>query len=282
MLPPSWLLCAWECATSAAIVTRELVGDIGELSNRERYLDGLTSWNPEWAEDDSVELHAEECILRVETAVDAALLACSRCVADRNELRFDPLGAIEDCLKSLHELVQRTIRELASRPRTSSWNVSAYFRAHAALKSAIDEIEEDQLLRTYILDRSRDQLRRRSRTSDPTSEAAAAAESECSHDPPTTTKPRWNADLGELKFGNSTTRVRRSAKNVWKILSAFQEEGWPTRIDDPLPGGKQDTRLRETVRTLNAACSRKSLLLRFESDGSGEGICWTADSDRRN
>src|SRR5688572_24855803 len=52
-------------------------------------------------------------------------------------------------------------------------------------------------------------------------------------------KPQWYADRGTLEFqGRLVRRVDRQARNVRAVLAAFQESGWPARIDDPLPGGK--------------------------------------------
>jgi hypothetical protein len=59
------------------------------------------------------------------------------------------------------------------------------------------------------------------------------------------------------------------------VLNAFEEEGWPARIDDPLPPhSDQDPkrRLNDTIKCLNRKQVRE--LLRFHGDGSGEGILW--------
>lgn len=83
--------------------------------------------------------------------------------------------------------------------------------------------------------------------------------------------PRWDGEL--LRVGSvQVATVSPRAKNLRLVLDAFEEEHWPKRIDDPLPGGcdTPDTRLRETVRTLN----KKQEAVLFESDGTGEGITW--------
>src|SRR5947208_16269474 len=59
------------------------------------------------------------------------------------------------------------------------------------------------------------------------------------------------------------------------ILSVFQESGWPTRIDDPLPpaaGQDPKLRLREVVKRLNR--HQRPYLIRFRTDGRGKGILW--------
>ncbi len=63
--------------------------------------------------------------------------------------------------------------------------------------------------------------------------------------------------------------------NQEAILAAFEEEGWPSAIDDPLPPQpEQDPkhRLRNTIQKLNA--NQKHPLLHFRGDGSGQRILW--------
>jgi len=65
------------------------------------------------------------------------------------------------------------------------------------------------------------------------------------------------------------------APNQEVILASFEEEGWPPRIDDPLPPqADQDSkrRLHDTIITLNR--HQKNRLIRFSGDGSGEGVRW--------
>jgi hypothetical protein len=61
-----------------------------------------------------------------------------------------------------------------------------------------------------------------------------------------------------------------SAINIIPILDAFQEEDWPSRIDDPLPGGRDPVRLAGAIRSLNDGLER----IEFGKDGSGEGVVW--------
>ena len=79
----------------------------------------------------------------------------------------------------------------------------------------------------------------------------------------------------ELWLGGVLVKAfRQPAINQVTILAAFQEEGWPHHIDDPLPGGdnvdSQD-RLHDAIRRLN---QQKVSLIRFLSDGLGKGILW--------
>jgi hypothetical protein len=66
------------------------------------------------------------------------------------------------------------------------------------------------------------------------------------------------------------------------ILAAFQEEGWPPAIDDPLPSQfNQDPkrRLHYTVRNLNRG--QKPIRIRFFINGNGETIRWKLVAPQR-
>ncbi len=70
-------------------------------------------------------------------------------------------------------------------------------------------------------------------------------------------------------------RFRVPAENQEAVLSAFQEEGWPSRVDDPLPpaeGVVIKERLKFTIRRLNAAQIERRM--HFFGDGTGEAVCW--------
>ncbi len=91
-------------------------------------------------------------------------------------------------------------------------------------------------------------------------------------------KPLWNPDLNRLTLGNLIVKEYRTpAPNQQLILSAFQEENWPHRIDDPLPPHPEldaKRRLHETIISLNR--NQKNRTLRFSGDGNGLGIRWQA------
>jgi hypothetical protein len=88
--------------------------------------------------------------------------------------------------------------------------------------------------------------------------------------------PNWDPETRTLYLGQRIVkRYRVPSINQEAVLSAFQEEGWPRRIDDPLPcraGLKAKYRLHFTIRRLNQ-CERERLI-RFFGDGTGEGVCW--------
>jgi hypothetical protein len=88
--------------------------------------------------------------------------------------------------------------------------------------------------------------------------------------------PRWDAELRELWVGGKLVKqFRLPSPNQERILTAFEEEGWPPRIDDPLPPHpEQDPkrRLHDTIKSLNRNQAHR--LLRLYGDGTGEGVRW--------
>jgi hypothetical protein len=88
--------------------------------------------------------------------------------------------------------------------------------------------------------------------------------------------PRWEGGDRRLWWGNSLVKeFRVPAANQERVLAALQEEGWPTRIDDPLPPEPNvdpKSRLHDTIKALNRHQLHR--LLRFTGDGRGWGICW--------
>ncbi|MFM7116103.1 MAG: hypothetical protein ACKO81_09970 [Planctomycetota bacterium] len=89
-------------------------------------------------------------------------------------------------------------------------------------------------------------------------------------------RPAWDKARRILVFaGVVIKRFNWPARNQELILTAFEEMGWPERIDDPLPiteGISQKDRLHDTIKCLNRKRLVKSI--RFAGDGSGQGICW--------
>jgi hypothetical protein len=82
-------------------------------------------------------------------------------------------------------------------------------------------------------------------------------------------RPSWDAARRELRLGSLVVkRFRQPACNQETILAAFEEDGWPPRIDNPLPGNGDTEavdRLHEAVKKLNRSPFR---LVRFLSDGA--------------
>lgn len=88
--------------------------------------------------------------------------------------------------------------------------------------------------------------------------------------------PRWDSQRRELRVNAVTVkRFKWMAVNQETILAAFEEEGWPHRIDDPLPPHPDQhskRRLSDTIKCLNR--KQISHLIHFRGDGSGEGVTW--------
>lgn len=80
-------------------------------------------------------------------------------------------------------------------------------------------------------------------------------------------RPFWDADQGLLTYGRMTCKWFRSqpARNQRLLLSAFQEDGWPATIDDPLSGHNDAAeRLKNAVGALNRTCR----VIRFSIRGT--------------
>jgi len=88
--------------------------------------------------------------------------------------------------------------------------------------------------------------------------------------------PRWDSERHELRLGGILVkRFKWPAVNQETVLTAFEEEDWPPRIDDPLPPqADQDPkrRLSDTIKCLNRKQTNE--LLHFRGDGTGEGVVW--------
>ena len=91
---------------------------------------------------------------------------------------------------------------------------------------------------------------------------------------------RWDGSRRDLWLGDLLVKQFRSPAAAQEcILATFQEDGWPPRIDDPLPCGKSvqlpQDRLRDVVRSLNR--NQRQGRIRFSCDGTGQGILWDVD-----
>ena len=88
--------------------------------------------------------------------------------------------------------------------------------------------------------------------------------------------PSWDADRRILRLGNDIVKqFHVPAQAQEAVLQAFEEDGWPPAIDDPLPPEPEQCpkrRLRATLQRLNGGQINR--LLNFRGDGSGERIVW--------
>jgi hypothetical protein len=89
-------------------------------------------------------------------------------------------------------------------------------------------------------------------------------------------KPRWDAATRQLWFnGQLVKQFKRPAFLQELILAAFEEQGWPDCIDDPLSGQlDQDPkgRLHDTIKRLNR--HHRCRAISFHGNGTGQGIIW--------
>ncbi len=96
--------------------------------------------------------------------------------------------------------------------------------------------------------------------------------------------PEWDAERRELSVAGLTVkRFRVPAPNQERILSAFQEEGWPERIDDPLPPSPEidpKRRVHAAINSLNR--NQKHHRVHFSGDGNGNGVCWELITNSRH
>ncbi len=95
-------------------------------------------------------------------------------------------------------------------------------------------------------------------------------------DPSAAPRPLWDPLHRELRYaGQVIKRYRVPAPNQELILTAFQEEGWPEFIDDPLSptdGIEPKLRLQRTIKCLNR--HQLSGLIRFHGNGNGLRVHW--------
>jgi len=93
---------------------------------------------------------------------------------------------------------------------------------------------------------------------------------------PLDTKPAWDARSRELRVGEFLVKeFRVPAENQGLVLSAFEEEDWPTYIDDPLPMKSEiapKQRLHNAITRLNG--NQLVPILRFHGNGNGDAIGW--------
>ena len=86
--------------------------------------------------------------------------------------------------------------------------------------------------------------------------------------------PVWDSNRRELRLGDRVVKLFRwPAQNQEALLNAFQAQGWPTMIADPLPEDPKicaKRRLHDTIKCLNRRRIQK--LIKFRGDGTGRGV----------
>ena len=92
--------------------------------------------------------------------------------------------------------------------------------------------------------------------------------------------PKWDAPRQELRLGRYLIKqFKLPADRQNTVLCTFEEEKWPPRIDDPLPGSSAEDRKRRLHNTINAL-NRNQIhpWIHFLGDGRGQGIRWELQS----
>jgi hypothetical protein len=93
--------------------------------------------------------------------------------------------------------------------------------------------------------------------------------------------PCWDAELRQLQVGGQIVKeFRQPSTRQVAVLSAFQSQGWPPRIDDPLSAPGQDSvhgLLHYTIQNLNRYQVLK--LIHFYGDGTRRGVRWRLVND---
>jgi hypothetical protein len=80
--------------------------------------------------------------------------------------------------------------------------------------------------------------------------------------------------------GKAVKKFREPADNQEAILAAFEEEGWPVQVDDPIPPRDEvdpKERLHFTIAHLNEYQEHE--LIKFHGDGTGEAVRWAPVTD---
>ena len=94
-------------------------------------------------------------------------------------------------------------------------------------------------------------------------------------------RPHYDRELRVLSLGGKVVkRFREPAANQELVLAAFEELGWPERIDDPIPphdGVDPRECLHSTIERLNRNqfCNG----IKFSGDGTGKGVSWEATAE---
>jgi len=94
--------------------------------------------------------------------------------------------------------------------------------------------------------------------------------------PSSSAVPNWDRDTRTFLVGEHLVKqFRVPSPNQEAVLEAFQEEGWPRSVDDPLPpvpDQQPKRRLRDTIKCLNM--NQVSRAIRFRGDGTGQRVFW--------
>ena len=89
--------------------------------------------------------------------------------------------------------------------------------------------------------------------------------------------PHYDIQRRKLYFGSLLVKnLSVRAANQHLFLKIFEQKDWPGRINNPLTSSAETSairRLHNTIYTLNLRHTHR--LLKFTSDGNGQGVIWT-------
>jgi hypothetical protein len=86
-------------------------------------------------------------------------------------------------------------------------------------------------------------------------------------------KPSWNKVDRDLKYKNKVVlHIDREAKNQFRLLDSFEEEGWPQTISNPF---KHENIMRQTVIDIN-----RSILKYKQKTGTETRFCFRVEGLR--
>lgn len=263
----SEIVAAWEDAKALKIELAELVFWLYRIDAPAERLDP-------WDTPEEVPLRLRSYTVRTDAILQGERLR--KMVAEARDIFGRDASPVDICnlaVFCMRREVDNLMLVLTENPPSPDWvQLQKWFGSdYEKLNRAISCLEQTDEVRQELVRRARcsllGEVKEPSRDNEATSPAA----------PPKPTAgsdtPVWDRDRRELSFkGKVVKRFRQPAPNQQPILDAFQEEGWPPRIDDPLPvtrGGDRRQRLADAVRGLNAMD-----FIRFELDGTTEGVLW--------
>ena len=88
-------------------------------------------------------------------------------------------------------------------------------------------------------------------------------------------RPHWDTVSRILHVGDKIVkRLRRPASSQATILDAFEEEGWPPSIYDPLPPHGDIAPKRRLHNAINKLNSGLAPVIHFSGNGDGLAVCW--------
>lgn len=86
-------------------------------------------------------------------------------------------------------------------------------------------------------------------------------------------QPAWDSSTGVLRYAGKRIRKVRMMKNpsnIQRILDAFEDQGWPKKIENPLAAATDQQQLHQALRSLNNGLSK----IHFHAQEGGQSINW--------